>query len=387
MNKIIHLIDRSRVVAREECPRLRFYSYDYSGTGLESDQQSLPLLSGIAIHSAHARLLAGQPLDAVVESVISDYVKAIEARGLLGLDVTKDIIKEQSALLEGMLRVWAITRMPMILEEYDVVSIEERWDWELAPGLVERMRMDVILRRKDDGLLFILDFKTVSYPSDIWFEKFEHDHQTCLYIQALKERMNEPVGGILYEGLVKGQFRKDTAKASPWYGQKIQQSPYTLAYKLDGQAGEHFYQTEYTNKKGYHKVKTFEEMSMKDWVNVWMIPGGNGMTPVNELIIAVPPISPPDYELLRMKDQVIREELEYFEKLGRYRDIQDDATAEAFLDIVAPMRVSRCFKYGIDNRCQFAQGICFNRGAEPLSPDSGYRRREPHHDTDMEMIA
>lgn len=392
MGKIIHLIDRSRVVAREDCPRMRFLGYDFEGDGLDSEAASLPLLSGIAIHAAHARLLAGQPLEGVVESIISDYVAEINTRGLYGLEVTKGIIKEQAALLEGMLRLWAATRMPLILEEYAVESIEQKWDWEMAPGLVERIRMDAILIRKDDGLRHILDYKSMGYASEFFMEKAEHDLQTNLYIQALKERTQEPVGGIVYEGLIKGQFRKDTAKSSPFYGTKIQQSPYTLTYALKGDAGT-LYETEYTSRKGWEKVHTFDEMSMKEWVEHYLIPGGKGITQSNELFVAVPAILPSPAELLRTKRQVVNEELEYLDQLERYRNNQQfvtgssvlEAKQEEFLDNFAPIRTGRCFKFGPENGCKF-RSICFNQGAQPLS-DGGFKKRIPHHDVDLTMVA
>lgn len=365
---------------------MRFLGYDFGAeddptpTGIAPEAAVLPLLSGTVIHAAHARLLAGQPLELVMRETIDGYRHEIVKAGLFGIAVTTDLINEQAALLEGMLRTWAITRMPRILEEYEVVSIEEKWDWELAPGLVERIRMDVIVRRRDDGLLHIWDFKTLNYPSEMWMEKFEHDHQTLLYVEALKERMNEPVGGIIYEGLVKGLFRKETAFRSKWFGLKVQHSPYTFAYALRGD-GLSVYQTEYTSKKGYEKVRPYDEMPMKDWVEDWLIPEGK----TNELFIVLPVIDPPAYELLRMKEQVIREELAYKDLVQRWRAMPDGPDRDKFLDVAAPMRVSRCFKFGQDNRCAFTW-ICFNQGAQPLD-GGGYVKRVPHHDTDLEIAA
>lgn len=387
MGKILHLIDRSRVVSREDCPRLRFLGYDYNETGLDTDSASLPLLSGIAIHAAHARLLVGENIESVVESTISDYVAEIQIRGLYGLAVTKDIIKEQSALLEGMLRVWAIVRMPALLDEYDVVSIEKPFDWEIAPGLVLRMRFDAVLRRKADGLLFILDYKTMGYASEFFMEKQEHDKQTCLYIAALKETSGEAVGGIMYEGLVKGKFAKDNSKYSPFYGQKVQQSPYTMTYALRGDVGT-LYETDYTARKNWFKAHTYDEMSMKEWVENYLIPGGKGIASVNELFVIVPPIEPPDYELQREKLQTANEELLYLDQLGRYREMLANGSleSEAFLDRFAPLRTGRCFKYGADYGCKF-RSICFNQGAQPLAEGGGFKKRVAHHDTDLEMIA
>lgn len=392
MSRLLHIIDRSRVESREDCPRMRYLNYDYDGEGLEPEAQALPLLSGIAIHAAHARLLAGAPLEGVVESIISDYVAEIKLRGLYGLDVTNDVIREQSSLLEGMLRVWATQRMPRILDEYEVVSIEQTFDWELVPGqLAERLRMDAILRRRDDGILHILDYKGMKYTSEMFEKQKEHDLQTCLYVQALKERTGEFIGGILYEGLVRGRFAKDTARNSPFFGQKVQQSPYTIAYKLDGVTpGESVYQTEYTNKKGYHKVRTFDEMPMKRWVEEWLIPEGK----TNELFVAIPAIAPPPAELEEVKAQVIFEETKYLDDLQLLRSLEVDASrgdviaagmADQVLRRMAPKRRGRCFKYGQDNECRFFD-ICFNQGARPLE-EGGYRKRKPHHDTDLKMVA
>lgn len=387
MSKIIHLIDRSRVEAREECPRLRFLGYDFDETGLDSEEASLPLLSGIAIHAAHARLLAGQAIDGVVESIISDYIKEIELRGLYGLDVTKSLIKEQAYLLDGMLRTWAIVRLPRILDEYRVESIEQTWDWELSSGLVQRIRMDAILRRLDDNLLHILDYKSMKYPSELFEKQKEHDLQTCLYVQALKERSGEPVGGILYEGLIKGRFAKESTQSVPWFGQKVQQSPYTTAYAIKSDIGS-LYRTEYTNRKGFRKIRLFEEMPAKEWVENYLLAGGDGMINPAELFVSLPAISPTPFELARVKQQVVREELSYHDSLGRYRELveKDSFNAEDLLDSFAPIRTGRCFKYGQDNGCKFTW-ICFNQGADPLSEGSGYVRRKPHHDTDMEMVA
>lgn len=383
---------------REECPRQRFLGFDYgepgdpAPTGLETEAHALPLLSGIAIHAAHARLLAGQPIDTVVRDVISGYVTELNTRGLFNIEVTKELVREQSALLEAMLRTWAVVRLPRILEEYEVESIEQRWDWEMAPGLVERIRMDAILKRRDDGLRHILDYKTVGYPSELFFDQKEHSKQTALYVKALQERTGEPVGGIIYEGLVKGVFKKDTAKNSPWYGQKIQQSPYVLAYALKGEAGS-LYQTEYTAKKGWQKVRTFLEMSPKEWVEHHLLRGGEGMVDPRELFIVMPPISPTQAELEEQKDQTVYEETVYHTQLEDYRGVlareraglELPGTAERMLRRFAPKRPGRCYRYGADHKCKFID-ICWNQGAEPLAEGSGYVKRKPHHDTDLEFV-
>ena len=391
---MIHLIDRSRVDTREACPRKRFLNYDYpvngQPTGLQPEKPSLPLISGIAIHAAHARLLLGEPLEEVLTSTLGQYREELTTHGLAGLDVTQDVVLQQSMLLEGMLRLWALRRLPVLLRDFRVVSVEQGWRYELAPGLQQTLRLDALLQRYDDGLYFVKDFKTVKYPSEVWAAKFEHNLQTCLYVQAVKDRLpgltGDPAaqfGGILYEGLVKGAFKTDTAKSSPWYGQRIQHSPYTLAYALTGEDGLTVYQTAYTSKKGWRKVRPYDHMSMKDWVENHL--QWDEQT-CQELFIDVPDICPPTYELERAKRQVVREELQYLKQRDTFLEMSPDASgAEEYLDLFAPLRTDTCSKYGQEYACPF-MSVCFNQGARPLE-DGGFVPRVPHHDTDLKVIA
>lgn len=387
----IWLIDRSRVETRQACPRKRFLQYDYAGTGLEPEEPSLPLLSGVAFHLALSRVLEGEPLEGVLHDILSTYRAEIAQKGLAGLDVTPDLVAQQSALLEGIVRLWTAVRLPRILDDYDVVSVEKAWLWRLAPDIAQSFRFDALVRRKADGLYFIKDWKSVKHPSDVWFEKFEHNLQTTLYLQALKERIGDltgdphaQVGGILYEGIVKGTFRKDTAKSSPFYGQRIVQSPYTIAYRLQTEAGP-IYQFDYTNRKGFEKVRTFDEMPMKEWVERHMLPSPE-LT--NDLFIPLVDICPPARELERAKRQVITEERAYRDALRQLAALGDDpsfgGTFEDALDDTVPMRVDRCFQYGSEHLCPFLS-VCFNANAQPLD-NGGFKPRVPHHDTDIQMV-
>lgn len=380
---MIIYIDRSRVESRQECPRLRFYSYDFDGTGIAQAPHSLPLLNGITIHAAHARLLQGLGIDEVIRLARVEYALEMTTVGLVGVDDPMPLMKEQLAMLEGMVRLWDLWRRPAILLEYTVESIEEAWEWPLAPGLVQRLRMDAILRRKDDGLLHILDYKSLAYPSADWFNKFEHTLQTELYVQALKEKSGEPVGGMLYEGLVKGQYKKDTAKSSPYFEQRIQQSPYCYGWRMaGGEVGEDIWYADYTSKKGFVKTRVTDVMSTKTWVEAHL----SFLVEPSDMFVVVPPICPPPWELERIKAQVIYQEQEYHRMLANYQELMADGLvdlADEMLDRFAPQNGQRCYKYGLDNRCPFVADLCWSQGADPLN-DGGYVRRVPHHEGEQQ---
>ena len=397
MSKLIYLTDRSRIVTREECERKRFLNYDFDingePVGVQRRTQSLPLLNGIETHETAARILTCQPLDKIIALMHERYRAQVKARGVSGHPDAEALIREQTNLLEGMLRAFTRVWVPRILDEYDVVTIEQPLDWVLAPGLVQKLRFDVVLRRKGDGQLVILDYKSMAYVSDAWSRKLERSRQTSLYISAAQEHYGEKVE-IAYLGMVKGIYGKDTAKSSPFHEQKIQKSPYLYAYALMGDVGN-VYQTEYTNKKGFRKIRTYDHMSMAKWID-WL--WDNERKTMQEAFTFNPPFSPTPRELERVKQLVIREELKYLEDIRQYKALRaraieaDDPVllqqAQDFLDFVAaPMRDEACVMYGMEHTCQF-YGVCHTEGAlESVLEDGEFEPREAHHNTELEEAA
>jgi hypothetical protein len=383
-------LDRSRIVAREECERKRFLNYDFDvygePIGLQRKTASLPLLNGIEIHEAAARILGGERLNDVMELMNSRYRGQVDARGVHAHPDVDRLIAEQTHMLEGMLRAFALTWVPRILEEYDVVSIEQPLTWGIAPSLRMRFRFDVVLRRKGDGQLVILDYKSMAYVSDAWSRKLERSRQTHLYIAAAQELYGEKVE-MAYVGMVKGIYGMETAKSSPFYQTKIQKSPYLYAYALRGSVGN-VYQTEYTNKKGYQKFRTYDEMPMAEWIDwLWK----NERETLNNLFTFNPPFAPTQGELDRVKALVIHEELEYLSNITEYRRLlevaqrsgepEDFRIAREFLDLTAaPMRDEACVMYGLEHTCQF-YGLCHTEGAlDTVLEDEEFEKREVHHE-------
>lgn len=400
MGKSIY-IDRSRVATRQGCGRRRFWEYDYLPDdqlipttdgeivgGITRTTGSLPLLNGIAIHATHARLLAGMSIDDAVAQTQTEYTTEVCSKGVFGEMDVPGLIKEQIAMLEGMARLWAKWRLPVILEEYELAqfdgqpAIEQSWEWEMAPGLVQRLRMDAILRRREDGLLHILDYKSAAYVSEGWRDKFEHDLQTELYVQALKERTGEPVGGMLYEGLIKGKYAKDGAQKSKFFGQKIQQTPYCFAYLLEGAEGK-VWSASYTAKKGFEKVRITDHMTTERWIEDVL----KYQVQPSDMFVVTPPVCPPPYELERVKKQVVQQELAYHTNLDLYRELlaegQDDQALD-LLDRFAPQIGGMCYRFGIDYKCPFVTDVCWSQGARPLE-DGGFEPRTPHHEPTSEV--
>jgi hypothetical protein len=394
-----YITDRSRIDTRESCERARYLNYDFEIDGelkgIQRRQVSLPLLNGVELHEAHALVLAfyagcvdGLGIEDTVELMKARYRRTVEERGVFHEANPEALIQDQTNLLEAMLRAFVLCWVPLILEEFEILEIEKPLEWQMAPGLVAKLRFDVTARRKGDGQLCIIDYKSMPYVADAWAKRLERSRQTALYISAAETLYSEPVE-MAYLGLVKGQWRKDTAKSSPWYGQKIQSSPYLYAYALEGKVGK-VYQSAYTPKKGYKKVRTYEEMTIKEWVDFLY---NHEHSMLHDLFTWNPPFAPTKEERDGVLELVVKEELEYVENVRHYHKSLKYASspillrkAEQFLNLTAaPKRENSCFQYGTEaSRCAFYE-LCFS-GA-PLSEalyDGAYEVRVPHHETDLQ---
>jgi hypothetical protein len=395
--RIIRL-DRSRIVARQECPRLRVLNYHLGGLGIERIQRSLPLATGIAVHEALAKILTGESVDASIESVINAYRAEITSRGIEGVEDTQFLIGEQSALVSGLIRGWVKVRLPLILAEFEVVSVEQEFEWELAPGIVQMMRMDVILRHKIEGTLFILEFKTVANPGYSWQQGWERNIQFMSYTQALREHTGEEVGGVIVEGLTKGSRKLETAASSPFNGRMLQQSPFCYAYRtlIDKNPEAPMYSGKWQPGKAWTKVAIWEEAGLlKDWIHLM------DEETLRAQFITVPPICPLPEQIKRWRRQVIAAESrfqlgldalaaceEMLDSLGELVSADDPdfhaalAKREEIMDFYFPQHDNHCVRYG--SPCAFSD-VCFNDlvGEDPIG--SGlYQARVPHHTTELE---
>lgn len=387
---------RSAVVAREECNRMRLLEYDLDGHGYVPAQGSVALMSGIHIHEGFAALLdplEPKSLDEAISLMKAAYSADIVSRGLRQVEgeQIERVQREQLFMLECMLRGWVKVRMANFLEEYEVVSVERAWSWPLAPQLILPLRMDAIVRRRADGLLHVPDFKGCSSGDSMWADTFEMARQTILYLTALEEVTSEGVGGMLYEGVVRGQFRKDTAKSSPFFGQRIQYTPYCYAYKkYDLKKGEWVYRPDYTNAKGWEKFFVGDVFTPEQWVDqleMFQISTDDTVQSVlSQLFIAGQPLSPPQRIRQSMRRQIANGERQWFSDVTKFHELRatlgwDHPTVQEFLELFAPQITGRCTKYGADHRCAFYnEGFCFlENSLELIRDDEAFVPRVPHH--------
>lgn len=362
------LTSRSRMVAYANCPRLGFLSYDWEGTGLEPVGVSLPLANGIAIHEALAAILTGTPPDSVISKILADYEASLRACGVMNEDPAglEWLLAEQRALLEGTIRAWLRVRLPQLRAQFDFLAVEHELRWPIDPEgrIIDQVRCDVLARRKTDGGLFYVEWKTTTLGGDEWVKQWEHNTQLLANVLAIEELLHERCEGVMIEGLIKGRRKVDEAQRSPFYGKRIQFSPLCYGYKhvITGE-----FSLRFQSAKGWYKVASWQEMPIADWVaNVMSVEDCQG------LFAPVPPIRPNARHLDRWRKQTIVQELD--------RAFLLDQVKKGAMDpaVAFPINDEHCFRYW-GHPCPF-EPLCFREEVEADPLGSGlYERRVDHH--------
>lgn len=392
MSKTIWLVDRSRMAAHGDCRRLRYLAYHYGGKGLQRKVASLPLINGDFVHKALACLIVGENLEDVLEALKKDYADSVRSRTIHGEVDLDFLIGEQTCLLEGLVRAWDRIRKRVILNEFDVIDVEKEVEWEIAPGMKVMLRMDLVLRRKRDRLLFIKDYKTVGTLYDDWAKKFEHDTQLLCYTLAAEAIYGEPIGGLLMEGLVKGRRAKEKAITSPFHGQMIQQSPLCYAYKsISKTSGLPVFET--TWNRGAEKVPVWE---MQGGIEHWLATEFSDLD-LQNLFVPLPAIKPLTRDQERWKRQTlaletsVQSDVAVAEALRQHwEEQQTDEAWDQFqegLDTLFPQNFNQCFRFSFNHPCAMTN-FCFTEAVEADPLGSGlYEPRVPHHLTEDEEAA
>lgn len=302
------------------------------------------------------------------------------------------LVAEQLCLLEGLVRAWNAVRLPALRREYDVVDVEKEIAWDVTPDIRLMVRMDAVLRRKVDGLLFVKDYKTVSAIYDDFGKKFEHDSQLLCYTLAAEAIYGEPIGGLLMEGVIKGKRAKDRASYSPYRDEIIQQSALCYAFKSPTKDGFPLYERSWS--RGAEKIPVWE---MPGGIERWLATEWSPLD-MQELFVTPLAIKPMRRDLERWQRQTIAQELRIQQDVAEAEGLfnalltctDDDETAEKIwdqyqrvLDSLFPQNHNHCFRY-FGYPCAMER-LCFTEAVENDPLNSGfYETRIPHHPTEDE---
>lgn len=264
--------------------------------------------------------------------------------------------EQQHALVRRAMLGWQIVRGSWYQMHFVPISAEKEWTWHMGHGVYEPLRMDQIIRRKDDQHLGILDFKTKSSVDANWVEKMKYDDQTLLYVQALKDKAQEDyILGIVYEGILIGKLKDG------W-----QQTPFVMGY-----------QSKATGKVSPKYSAQTEKVSLVSWSDEDWLKWIQSHGMLQELYTTTGFCNPSAQELARHQQSTALAEVAWQRKVEQ---------ADAMLALYGPespqyldamMRFEKngeaCLKFGWDYACGYYPMCRQGKSAEGFIP------REDHH--------
>lgn len=392
------VFDRSRSEAYAKCPRKRFLEYEYPTgmevNGLQRKAHAVTLLTGGMVHRGLEHLLTSKLLGEAIAVALELYDDTIAERGIMDDEVsqigTEDdmyrtwVVKVQRALIEALVRGWERVCWPRIVQEFDVLEVEREeratFHYDTEHELTLLARMDVLLRRKADGLMFIRNFKTINEASDRKIQAFRYDTQTISEVLATEQRINNQpsiwnpaaidgikLGGVIYDLLVKGkknlQYPRGSGiwhNSSPliWCFHNESQSSAdlpALAAKWEytcsepHQMGRGFCNgnANHTLGKGWERklvTEVFEASPIEEWLD-WL--AENEPQPLQDQFITLPAIERTPFDVETWLQSVLPEEIRIHEMAEECREqVADDGLLESL-----PLLDARFPKHTANGNC------------------------------------
>lgn len=379
------ITSRSSIKAYQDCARRRYWGYEALSSGKvrgwERRKLALPLVTGIHTHAGIVGdglpgegMLNGEAPQLAIARAINAYRADVAARGIeVEVEGSEaNVINEQAALIEALLWGWWRVRLPFWLETYEVVATEREITAVLSDDVLIATRADALVRRRLDGKLFLVNFKTVGDAGETWYRQWELDMQLMTETLAAEQEFGEQVAGVIIEGLIKG--RRHSEKKGEVKSVR-ETSKLIYGYKFDGNPPLEppAYDWNYTQKKGWHRFSVWDELEfgsgtqatpIEYWVN-WL-----PIEVVEQQFAIVPPIWRDVDAIERKTRQIVG-----MERRIRADVIQIEANPDS-IDYYFPSNEHSCLW---PSRCQFFD-ICHTSGVA-ADPEGSklYMPRKANH--------
>lgn len=230
---------RSAVLSEKTCGYKRYLTYHYNGYGITGANEPLALLIGTIVHRGMQHLLehcrkhesdeqlTTDCINEAVEVARELWLKTLSKKNLLlhsgEYDRLPWIIAEQECLWEGLIRAWAIKRLPDILEEFIILEVEKEEVFENFSDMVTFLgKADGLFLGKPNhpsaaGKIVQLSIKTASTFPEVTQRNIQHDmqgvsEQVCTNDRLEKawKKWEEIVQDADFLGLVPEDFSPET---------------------------------------------------------------------------------------------------------------------------------------------------------------------------------
>jgi hypothetical protein len=260
------MTSRTAVLTFQDCPRRRFLSNHLNGHGITGSKQSLDTFIGSVTHRGLQNLLEHARVDHdgdtrlikrtcinqsvnVARRVFFEMLENSQGFYHKGDDYTdyEYKIDEAWALCEAFIRAFAIWRLPLFGEFYEVLEVEkEEQYWFEEPincpecggsqffqvvsetttpnpdckicngsgrvgGILFQAKADGLLRGRQDNKLYVLSFKTARDFTDLTMKQILHDMQGMSEIAAIEDRLNR-----IFDRLKLGNYQTSKTGTTTW---------------------------------------------------------------------------------------------------------------------------------------------------------------------------
>lgn len=183
---------------------------------------SIPFLVGGLYHNGLERMYRDGHFD---EDEERDTVsKACEEACLTpGLTVKQsDEIWEQQAQVMGLLRGYAKRYLANDKKIWKVLETEKSFTYPLQPGWRARGKRDMVVRRRADGKIGLVEHKTARSVDAKYVAKLPLDNQIQGYANALKKSMGKLPDFVVYNVAKKSQLRKKQSETFEAYCKRVE---------------------------------------------------------------------------------------------------------------------------------------------------------------------
>lgn len=200
------------------CPRKGWWAKYYPSEtgGLEAVSPQLNLEIGSAVHLGIEAILKGmkyldwgsaefdQELSAVIVVAQASYDEKMESFEW------EDSKAEGRAQVEAMISLFAYHQKGLraLLNLFEIIYIEPEVSVELGGELIFNSRPDLIVRSKEDGLYYTIDFKTASQFDERAKLQSGQDFQSILQPTVAGLFFDLPIVGEIRWNLIKGRKQK-----------------------------------------------------------------------------------------------------------------------------------------------------------------------------------
>lgn len=425
-----------------DCPMERYVEYHAGrhGSGYRRTSTAVPLVTGGAVHKGMQfvgewilewqaknpqRRLMTLP-DPVIAWAATEaavrYEQRARAKGLqltqtdaAAMVAVEQLIMEQRTLVEALVWMYCLVRLPYMLSEYKLFDVEFEetpvldctcglGDWNTAidihkarscQGIVSQAREDFTWEAVADLSLVAEEFKTKATERASWEQAWEHSAQLWLNMEAKSRRLGRPVNTAFVPVLFKGWRGKERG-AGPeepkwqhstlcwaWYdpgGLPLREPNWSSKYRWTDEFGRgHTLPRTYTRVPIWDESRPLPPVPLRpeaSRVERWI---KNFITPAQyaEHVKILGPFPRPQHRLEDATAALLAEERKWRKTIKQLREAGAYEPAHPLVSQLVP-RSWNCTKY--DGTPCMAKPICDKQpGWDAIESMAIYERRTPHH--------